>query len=75
MTDLKLPALLINSLAISPTDGNTLFVGTGSTYVSGRYSAWRRCKTERLTVRRAAEEDRSRCGLTRTGTRPERELE
>src|SRR5215831_3047957 len=31
LTDLKLPALSINSLAISPTDGNTLFVGTGST--------------------------------------------
>lgn len=31
LTDLKLPGLSINSLAISPVDSNTLFAGTGST--------------------------------------------
>jgi hypothetical protein len=31
LTDLKLPALSINSLAISPLDSRTIFAGTGST--------------------------------------------
>jgi hypothetical protein len=31
LTDLKLPALSINSIAISPLDASTIFAGTGST--------------------------------------------
>src|SRR6516162_330670 len=31
LTDAQLPALSINSLAVSPVDSNTLFAGTGST--------------------------------------------
>jgi hypothetical protein len=35
LTDLKLPALSINSIAISPLDSRTVFAGTGSTSSDG----------------------------------------
>jgi hypothetical protein len=37
LTDLQLPALSINSLAVSPVDSNTLFAGSGSTSSLGEF--------------------------------------
>jgi hypothetical protein len=39
LTDQQLPALSINSLAMSPVDPNTLFAGTGSTSSFGFYGS------------------------------------